>query len=231
MNEQIKFSSYEYVFSNISINKELYMSESFKFINSTFSLFEALQDFIEYTEKNKHNKMLYREIEWLTFLRNYYNHYNSIKNILKNLVAGIELSEGDTAVVKESFKWINKLLQTIFKKEVDSLPHALNSLIAGKFYDRLFFVFKKNEMVIEDFLNIEESKVANLSVIEMVQKEYILNQQLEEEVMQIDTTLSSISQEKQIQLASMWYRTVDFVREYLQAENQKLDTVFPKKAE
>lgn len=217
MTQEIVIKDRDYIFSNIKINKDLYLSEEFKFINSTFSILEALQDIVEYNENAKKGKQIGNEAQWYGFLKEYYNHYNSMRNVFKDYVSEGHISDRDVNTVKDSFNWVSTFLRNVFKQddEKKTLPHAMNALLAGRFYNRLFYVFKSNEETVEQFLGIEDGKEEQLFIIDLVQQEHRLNTELEKEVMDTKVNLAEIGNEKQLQLAGMWYRTVDFVKDHL----------------
>lgn len=224
MTEEISIRDRNYIFSTISITKDTYTSEEFKFINSTFSLLEALQDIVEYNEKTKKEKKIGNEAQWYEFLKEYYNHYNGVRNVFKDYIQAGVLSERDKYSITDAYHWVSRFLRNVFKQDPDkkTLPHAMNALLAGRFYNRVFYIFKGNEATVEKFLNIEEGKEEQDFILDLVQKEHRLNTELEKEVMDTKVNLAEIGQEKQLQLAGMWYRTVDFVEEHLSKMDEEI---------
>lgn len=227
MNELITIKNQNYIFSDISISKETYVSKEFKFINSTFSLFEALQDLVEYGANKKTSAVVGTDAQWYAFLKKYYNHYNSLRNVFKDYISGQKLNSHDIDIIRNAYSWVAIFLCSAYRDdpESNSIPHLMNALLAGRFYNRLFYVLKSNETTIEEFLGIEDGKEEQVYVIELVQKEHCLNRELEEELLNSLVKLSETDKEKQLQLYGMWHRTVDFVKDNL----SKMDDEIPFK--
>lgn len=228
---KIPYEEKDTLFTNISLNSDLF-EKDFKLVNDVFALFEGLKEFIEAGEKRSSQK---GELTtgWHDFLSDFYSKYNSTRNMFIKVIKGSPLNEMDFDYLIENTKWVVGKVCRVFQ-EKEGIPYAKDALLAGRFYNRLFYTIHSNQESIHSHLKIADSTPS--IVMNITEKEYVENMELlnrlnkgisENENVVEDEIYTKEEQEK---IAVMWYRTVDIAAKEIygileNVENVKKETI------
>lgn len=206
MTNVVPYEEKDTLLQNISLTTEVFEKE-FKVLNDIFSVFEGMKEFVE--EGDKRTQEGKKISNWGSFLSDFYSNYNSTRNMYAKVLRGNSLSEVDYDYLIENMSWLVKKVSSVFRDE-KGVPYVVDSLLAGRFYNKMFYVMFTNQMAVEEHLKLDGSNSSK--IIEVTGNEYKNNLELLNKLNTDSMEEKEIyTREERERIATMWYRTVDMV--------------------
>lgn len=223
----VTLDSLEHKFKDISEPLDVFNSKEFWMVQFSVSIFQSFKPFVKYMDAHRTRYSKLSGGKWMNFLQEYHDKSNFSDNVLSDYLNGVVVSSEENKMIQENLLWVIRLTRRVFAQlPEDSKPYLYDSLFAGEFYLKMFLSVKYMEKKMYEIFGKEDEACKLSSLLSRVKSEC-------DELESIKKVLSgqlenpqSIEQQTQLQIAAMWYRTVDFVQEQL---NDEIDIIEDRK--
>lgn len=213
----------EKIVMDSKLNENVYKSKDFYIARLAFSLLESMEVIVKEAEKEDNGLHIENKASWMKFLSLYYNRLNVSRNLFNYVIRGEEISESDKKELRNYIEWVFDVLENVFVEKKNKPVYLVNVILAGKFYNYLFYKLTAIEASYKKKLNIPSEYIEERRNLSMIINERRFIDEIEEKVKNKEG--EDIPETEQSILFGLWDRTLDFIAKEVPREKRVLNQI------
>ena len=211
---------------NSNLNEDIYKSNDFYVVRLAFSLLESMEVIVKEAESENSGLHINDKASWMKFLSLYYNRLNISRNLFYSVIKGERISDSDRDELITSIEWVFDVLENVFVERKNEPVYFINIILAGKFYNYLFYKLTAIEVAYKKKLNLTSEYIEGRRNLSMIINEWDFIDEIEKQI-KVDSS-NNIPEKEQSILFGMWDRTLDFIAKEIPKERKVLEKISAK---